>query len=180
MKNFDDSAYRNKPGFIYLIHAKDTKRYKVGLTTRTPEQRLAELNSSQSPYPLELIKVIETNNVTETESYLHKRFALQRRHGEWFEFNDWQLREVITEFERLESGNQASFRFPAINLPTINLLELLVLKPKITISLVLVLSFLALLNDFSKRLVPKPRPINVEIQPTPQNTSLDFEYDLRR
>ncbi len=79
MRSFDDSAYRNKPGHIYIIHAKGTKRYKVGLTTRTPEQRLAELNSSQSPYPLELIKVIATNNVTETESYLHNRFALHRR-----------------------------------------------------------------------------------------------------
>ena len=52
---FDDSAYRNKPGYIYLIHAQGTDRYKIGLTTRSVEVRLAELNSSQSPYPLELL-----------------------------------------------------------------------------------------------------------------------------
>ncbi|NER25978.1 MAG: GIY-YIG nuclease family protein, partial [Symploca sp. SIO1C2] len=46
---FDDSAYRNKPGFIYLIHAQETDRYKIGLTTRSVEARFAELNSSQSP-----------------------------------------------------------------------------------------------------------------------------------
>lgn len=116
---FDDSAYRNKPGFIYLIHAKGTNRYKIGLTTRSVEQRFAELNGSQSPYPLELLEFIETDNVTETEGHLHGKFALQRRHGEWFEFNNRQLREVLREFDRLENGDRVWFRFPS--LPTIRL-----------------------------------------------------------
>lgn len=119
MKSFDDSAYRNKPGFIYLIHARGTRRFKIGLTTRSVEQRFNELNSSQSPYPLELLEVIATNNVTETEGYLHGKFVLQRRHGEWFEFNNRQLREVLREFDRLENGDHGWFRFPS--LPSITL-----------------------------------------------------------
>jgi hypothetical protein len=116
---FDDSAYRNKPGFIYLIHAKGTRRYKIGLTTRNVEQRFNELNSSQSPYPLELIEFIETHNVTETEEYLHQKYDFQRRHGEWFEFNNRQLREVLREYDRLENGDRGWFRFPS--LPCVNL-----------------------------------------------------------
>jgi hypothetical protein len=111
---FDDSTYRNKPGFIYLIQAKGTNRYKIGLTTRSVEQRFAELNGSQSPYPLELLEFITTNNVTETEGYLHQKYAFQRCHGEWFEFNNRQLREVLREFDRLENGDRGWFRFPSL------------------------------------------------------------------
>ncbi len=42
MKAFNDGAYRNKPGYIYLIHAQGTNRYKIGLTTRSIEQRFSE------------------------------------------------------------------------------------------------------------------------------------------
>lgn len=118
MKGFNDSAYRNKPGFIYLIHARGTNRYKIGLTTRSVEQRFAELNGSQSPYPLELLEVISTGNVTETESYLHQRYAFQRCHGEWFEFSNRELKEVLKEFDRLENGDRGWFRLPS--LPSIN------------------------------------------------------------
>jgi hypothetical protein len=116
---FDDSAYRNKPGYIYLIHAKGTRRFKIGLTTRSVEARFAELNSSQSPYPLELIEAIETDNVTTTEGYLHDKFRFQRKHGEWFEFDNRQLKEVLKEFDRLQNGNRVWFRFPSITLPTL-------------------------------------------------------------
>jgi hypothetical protein len=127
MKVFDDSGYRNKPGFIYLIHAKGTNRYKIGLTTRSVEQRFAELNGNQSPYPLVLLEVISTDNVTETEGNLHSKFSLQRRHGEWFEFTNRQLREVLKEFERLENGDRGWFRFPSlpsISLPSLSFIGL--------------------------------------------------------
>ncbi len=119
MKTFDDSAYRNKPGYIYLINAKGTRRYKIGLTTRDVEQRFNELNSSQSPYPLELVTYIETDNVTETEGYLHQRYAFQRRHGEWFEFTNRELKGVLREFDRLENGDRGWFRLPTISLPSL-------------------------------------------------------------
>lgn len=123
---FDDSAYQNKPGYIYLIHAKGTKRFKIGLTTRSVTVRFTELNGSQSPYPLELIEVIQTDNVTTTEGYLHDKYRFQRRHGEWFEFDNRQLKEVLKEFDRLQNGNQGWFRFPSfpsISLPTMPQIE---------------------------------------------------------
>ncbi|NES01148.1 MAG: GIY-YIG nuclease family protein, partial [Symploca sp. SIO1B1] len=91
---FNDSHYRNKPGYIYLIHAQETDRYKIGLTTRSVEARFTELNSSQSPFPLELIDWFETPNVTEDEKYFHEKYSAHRVHGEWFQFDRRTLKEV--------------------------------------------------------------------------------------
>ncbi|NEP14430.1 MAG: GIY-YIG nuclease family protein [Symploca sp. SIO2C1] len=114
---FDDSHYRNKPGYIYLIHAQETDRYKIGLTTRSVEARFAELNSSQSPYPLEIIDWFETDNVTDDEEYLHEKFADYRVHGEWFVFDKRTLKEVRREYQ-----DDVGFTFPQlprISLPTL-------------------------------------------------------------
>lgn len=111
---FDDSKYRNKPGFIYLIRARETDRYKIGLTTRHPEARLSELNSSQSPFPLELVDWFETDNVTDDEGYLHEKFASYRVHGEWFEFDRKTLPIVRREYQ-----DDVGFSFP--QLPRISL-----------------------------------------------------------
>ncbi|NEP59117.1 MAG: GIY-YIG nuclease family protein [Symploca sp. SIO2G7] len=121
---FDDSAYRNKPGFIYLIHAQETDRYKIGLTTRSVEARFTELNSSQSPYPLELIDWFETDNVTDDEAYFHEKYSAHRVHGEWFVFDKRTLKEVRREYQ-----DDVGFTFPQLprmtlpafsRLPTIN------------------------------------------------------------
>ncbi|NER99701.1 MAG: GIY-YIG nuclease family protein [Symploca sp. SIO1B1] len=121
---FDDGHYRNKPGFIYLIHAQETDRYKIGLTTRSVEARFTELNSSQSPFPLELIDWFETPNVTEDEKYFHEKYSAYRVHGEWFEFDKRTLKEVRREYQ-----DDVGFTFPQLprmtlpafsRLPTIN------------------------------------------------------------
>ncbi|MBW4668396.1 MAG: GIY-YIG nuclease family protein [Cyanomargarita calcarea GSE-NOS-MK-12-04C] len=52
-----------KTGHIYFIHAVGTSRYKIGLTTRSVKERLDELNSSQSAYPLQLIASAKFSNV---------------------------------------------------------------------------------------------------------------------
>ncbi|NER96267.1 MAG: GIY-YIG nuclease family protein [Symploca sp. SIO1B1] len=115
---FDDSAYKNKPGFIYLIHAVGSDRYKIGLTTRSVQARLVELNSSQSPYPLELIDWFETDNVTEDEKYFHEKYSAHRVHGEWFVFDKRTLKEVRREYQ-----DDVGFTFPQlprISLPTLS------------------------------------------------------------
>jgi len=108
----DDSAYRDKPGYIYLIHAVGTDRYKIGLTTRSVEARFTELNSSQSPYPLELIDWFETDNVTEDEKYFHEKYSDYRVHGEWFQLNQKTLKEVRREYQ--DDENHTSL--PLLNL----------------------------------------------------------------
>ncbi|NET62073.1 MAG: GIY-YIG nuclease family protein [Symploca sp. SIO2E6] len=113
---FDDSAYRNKPGYVYLIHAVGSDRYKIGLTTRSVQARLAELNSSQSPYPLELIDWFETDDVTEDEKYFHEKYSAYRVHGEWFEFDKRTLKKV-----RREYVDDGSFTLPT--LPNLSFLK---------------------------------------------------------
>lgn len=105
-----------KSGYIYLIHARGTSRYKIGLTTRTVQERLAELNSSQSAFPLELIASAKFPNVHEVEKGLHQRYRLCRVHGEWFEFTKRDLRAVIEDIQGVESGFSFSWWFVAIAL----------------------------------------------------------------
>ena len=120
---FDDSAYRNKPGFIYLIHAQGTDRYKIGLTTRSVQARLAELNSSQSPYPLEVIDWFETPNVTEDEKYFHNKYSAYRVHGEWFSFDSKTLKQVRKEY-RDDVGFSLP-KLPRMTLPSLPELPLI-------------------------------------------------------
>jgi hypothetical protein len=105
-----------KSGYIYLIHAKGTTRYKIGLTTRTVQERLAELNSSQSAFPLELITSAKFEHVHEVEKSLHERYRLCRVHGEWFEFSKRELQAVIKDIQGVESGFSFSWWLAAIAL----------------------------------------------------------------
>lgn len=75
-------------GSIYLVKATGTDRYKVGLTIRNVEERFKELNSSQSPYPLELIHFIKVEDVATAEKHFHKLFEANKVHGEWFVFGN--------------------------------------------------------------------------------------------
>lgn len=79
---------------VYLIHAKQTNRYKIGITARSIEYRLKELNGEQSAYPLELITHIRHTNYKNVERHLHERYTANRVHGEWFLFSAEQLAEV--------------------------------------------------------------------------------------
>ncbi len=81
-------------GYIYLIHASSTNRYKIGLTTRNVQERLNELNSSQSAYPLKLVASAKFQNVHVAEKELHAKYSRNRVHGEWFEFTNREAQAV--------------------------------------------------------------------------------------
>ena len=164
---FDDSTYRNKPGFIYLIHARGTRRFKIGLTTRHPEARLAELNGSQSPFPLELIDWFETDNVTEDERYLHEKFASYRVHNEWFEFDTKALKKVRREYQGdvgFSLPQLPRISLPALSkLPTINRNHIALAMASIgALWLIVVMS----------GWLPKTEPSNSIPKPPPQKSEL--------
>ncbi|MHC5860878.1 GIY-YIG nuclease family protein [Nostoc sp.] len=92
-----------KPGYIYLIHSVGTYRYKIGLTVapRTPEDRLKELNSRQSPYPLKLIHYVFVADVYKVEKEIHQACKSFNVYREWFEFaKNAYLQQVIQLMER--------------------------------------------------------------------------------
>lgn len=87
----------SKPGCIYFIHAVGTNRYKIGLTTRSVQERLNRLNSSQSAYPLKLIASAKFSNVHAAEKEFHTKYSRNRVHGEWFEFTNREMLTVVMD-----------------------------------------------------------------------------------
>jgi hypothetical protein len=79
---FDDS---DKAGYVYLINAIGTNRYKIGRTLDL-KRRVSQLNY-QSSYPLKIVLSFKSYYPAEDEKALHKKFASYRVHGEWFEFS---------------------------------------------------------------------------------------------
>jgi hypothetical protein len=163
---FDDSAYRNKPGFIYLIHAQGTDRYKIGLTTRSVQARLAELNSSQSPYPLEVIDWFETPNVTEDEKYFHDKYSAYRVHGEWFQFDRKTLNQVLKEYQ-----GDVGFSLPQLPRMTLPALPELPLVSRDKVALAMASIGALWLMVIMSGWLPKTIPSNSIPEPPPPSKS---------
>lgn len=72
-------------GYLYLIHAADTRNFKIGFTDVSPENRLKNLQTA-SPYDLVLLGYRE--GTKETERKLHQKLYRHHKRGEWFEFVD--------------------------------------------------------------------------------------------
>ncbi len=104
-------------GHIYLIQASGTNRYKIGLTTRSVEDRLRELNSSQSAYPLFLQHSIHVSDVRATEKLLHREFQTYRIHGEWFAFTNDELSQVRRRMIEIKASQSPLNRLPQSQLP---------------------------------------------------------------
>jgi hypothetical protein len=81
-----------RSGTVYLVHA--GPRYKIGITTNL-KSRLGALNSGQSPYRVEVVHHVSGLGYDIFEKDLHQQFQMYRVRGEWFEFTDDQVTEVI-------------------------------------------------------------------------------------
>ena len=71
-------------GFIYFIYDFQTKKTKIGKTSKHPAYRLKELQTGNST-KLELLHFYESTQISEEESILHNRYKQYRTIGEWFE-----------------------------------------------------------------------------------------------
>lgn len=94
------SKYR--AGYVYLLNARDTSKYKIGLTIDL-DRRLKELNSGQAPDPVDCIYSIRVSDMGVVENALHQRFSAYHHHGEWFIFELRDLDLVRAEYDRLRS-----------------------------------------------------------------------------
>ena len=79
-------------GFVYFIQSFGQGLIKIG-SSDDPRNRLSVLQCG-SPVALHLVGVIDGGEARERE--LHRRFAEERRHGEWFEASK-RLVEFIRE-----------------------------------------------------------------------------------
>lgn len=75
--------YQRNQGYVYLIHAAGTNRYKIGRTVN-PIVRLGQLQK-QSPYPLRIVESFWSPDAIADEKALHSEFFESRVLGEWFE-----------------------------------------------------------------------------------------------
>jgi Meiotically up-regulated gene 113 len=109
---------RSRNGFVYFIQGEITRRYKIGYS-RSPLTRI-ELHQCGSPDRLFVrgLMVAEWS----MESKIHRKFARDRVHGEWFEPSE-MLEKFILEQCSLESmdsvGDEAGIpaaqaRFPCL------------------------------------------------------------------
>lgn len=78
--------YKSTHGYVYLVHAVGTNRYKIG-RTNTFTRRCKELEA-QSPFPLDVINYHWSPNPRCEEQSLHSYFKQARVYGEWFSLND--------------------------------------------------------------------------------------------
>lgn len=82
----DIKRYLKNQGYVYLIHAVGTNRYKIGRTVN-PIARFTELKK-QSPYPLQIVDSFWTPDAVKDETNLHTKIRGCRVYGEWFENNE--------------------------------------------------------------------------------------------
>lgn len=92
-KEVKPQALQDREGYIYLIHAQGTEQYKIGRTNDVG-RRLQELTATKGPFPLKLLEYVEVKDDVRAEKQLHRQFAQWRRHGEWFNLNKRQLKQV--------------------------------------------------------------------------------------
>lgn len=83
-------------GWVYLIRA-DNGVYKIG-RTHNPDRRMGDF-STQLPYKLEIVHLVETDDMIAMESGLHELFKAKRLNGEWF-----QLESKDVEFIKQLGG----------------------------------------------------------------------------
>lgn len=91
-----------KSGCVYLFLATGTPRYKIGKSTQLDVR--GKTLRHQSPYPLELIAQIQSDDIADMENYLKARYAAFRVHGEWFELPRKAVQEICA-MEREANGN---------------------------------------------------------------------------
>ena len=90
----------NREGFVYLIVAEGTSRYKIGRTTNLANR--IEALRQQGPYPLKVVSAFYTDDCVAQEARLHTLAFDYRRHGEWFELPPSWLKQLNQWFSNTE------------------------------------------------------------------------------
>lgn len=70
-----------RQGFVYVAHAPEVGRCKIGWSEYNPETRVREL---QIGSPVKLVLAVSFPGTIQDERRIHRAFAAERLHGEWF------------------------------------------------------------------------------------------------
>ena len=83
-------------GHVYIIHCTETSYYKIGVSKRSPKERIGQLQVG-CPYRLEFYDIFDVVDYRGAEAYLHYKYRLNRKNGEWFKLSACEL-NAIGEF----------------------------------------------------------------------------------
>lgn len=93
-------------GYIYLLNAE--QYYKIGRTKDT-DKRARQL-AIQLPFIAPLISEWPVDDYVAAEKFIHRSLAHMRANGEWFDFGDTDLDDVIRTVSHLISEFEAAVR----------------------------------------------------------------------
>lgn len=92
MELYDRAIQPEREGWVYLIHADGTNRYKIGRSTNPIKRH--QVLQKQSPYPLVVAACFHSLDAVMDEAKLHDSLEDYRTYGEWFILQP----EVIANF----------------------------------------------------------------------------------
>jgi hypothetical protein len=85
--------------FLYVLQAKGTDLFKIGITESTPDKRIKEIQTG-CPYKIETRVAFEVSTARDEEKYWHTKFKENRLNGEWFRLEKAQLREIQAHYKK--------------------------------------------------------------------------------
>lgn len=92
-----------KKGYVYLINAVGTNKYKIGVTCKNDvNERVKELQTGNGE-ELELVNYFFTDYPYRVEKNLHLLYHVERKKGEWFEFNNSEPLSFLNECKKMEN-----------------------------------------------------------------------------
>lgn len=84
-----------KKGAVYIFAAEGTSRIKIGRSA-APAKRKHAIHTA-SPFAIQQLRIIPTEDTVGLEATLHARYAVYRRHREWFELPVDVLQALLNE-----------------------------------------------------------------------------------
>lgn len=107
--NFDGENYclRNPGPVVYMLAHGDREEYKIGFT-KDINSRVDKVDL-QLPERVWVVHKIYTNDPKWLEQIWHKRFAIKRKNGEWFDLSP----EDILEFRKHQETNNPELDCPS-------------------------------------------------------------------
>lgn len=102
LNNINTDILSNGTRYIYIIHIINTNYYKVGIADST-EIRLKNLQTA-NPFELKVIYSKSFIDFFPIEGYIHNFYIKKNVRGEWFEFLNEDVYEIIFFLKKLESS----------------------------------------------------------------------------
>lgn len=98
-------------GIVYLINIERTDLYKIGITRKTPQERLKSLQTG-NPKKLVLADYYKTDIYNQIETVIHRRFKHKKYQpddfehliGEWFELDNEDVKNFKNTCRIIEDG----------------------------------------------------------------------------